>query len=161
MAPSFSDCQVINVGRIIDSLLSTSINSICSSKECGSGRVVSPSVEPFVEPHARTNQGVIDVSCEMATPTTANHSKPTLYRHSQSLPANLNGSFRDRKPSGLSISAHNLSELDSSNPQSGPISLPAPIYCAKNVEMRRKSLKERHFFRPVSEDDESDFTFGQ
>jgi hypothetical protein len=32
---------------------------------------------------------------------------------------------------------------------------PPRISSSRNVELRRKSLSERHFFRPVSEDEES------
>jgi hypothetical protein len=145
------------MGRFIDTLLSTSINSMCASKD--DARMVSP-VEQYVvnhsPPRSRSDKGILDVSGEMPTPTAGNRSK-NFYRHSQSLPANLNSSFRNRKPSGLSISAHDLTAVDLTNPQA----CPAPIYCARNVEMRRKSLNERHFFRPVSEDDESDLTLGQ
>jgi hypothetical protein len=149
MAP-LGDCQAISMGRFIDTLLSTSINSICASAD--DARMVSP-VEQYVDqtpPRSRSDKGILDVSDEMATPTAANRS----YRHSQSLPVNLGSSFRKRKPSGLSISAHDLSSVDLTKGH------PSPIYCARNVEMRRKSLNERHFFRPVSED-ESEFPFGQ
>ena len=148
MAP-LGDCQAINMGRIIDTLLSTSINSMCASKD--DARMVSP-VEQYVQtpPRTRSEKGILDVSDEVATPKAANKS----YRHSHSLPANLNSSFRKRKPSGLSISAHDLTTIDLTKTN------PAPIYCARNVELRRKSLNERHFFRPVSEDDESEFTCG-
>ncbi|KAL3773531.1 hypothetical protein ACHAWO_000527 [Cyclotella atomus] len=150
MAP-LGDCQAISMGRFIDSLLSTSINSICASKD--DARMVSP-VEQYVDhspPRSRSDKGILDISGDEVTPATASRS----YRHSQSLPANLNSSFRNRKPSGLSISAHDLTSVDLAK------SPPAPIYCARNVEMRRKSLAEKTFFRPVSEDDESEFTIGQ
>ncbi|KAL3796269.1 hypothetical protein HJC23_008589 [Cyclotella cryptica] len=156
MAPHFGECQTTSMGRLIESLLSTSINSICASRyhTC---RAASP-VVPFVETESVAENGVFDVSDEMSAPMTSQRARPPCYRHSVSLPANLNSTYRKRKPTGLSISPHDLSSYDLSNPQSGPSSLPAPIYCAKNVEMRRKSLNDRHFFRPVSEDDES---FGQ
>ena len=149
MAP-LGDCQAISMGRFIDTLLSTSINSMCASKD--DARMVSP-VEQYVEgspPRSRSDKGILDISDEMETPTRANRS----YQHSQSLP-DMNSSFRNRKPSGLSISANDLNTMDVTKAQ------PAPIYCARNVEMRRKSLSERHFFRPVSEDDGSAISFGQ
>lgn len=148
MAP-LGDCQAISMGRFIDTLLSTSINSMCASKD--DARMVSP-VEDYVEgspPRSRSDKGILDISDEMATPTRANRS----YHHSQSLP-NMNSSFRNRKPSGLSISANDISPNDVTKAH-------APIYCARNVEMRRKSLSERHFFRPVSEDDGSALSVGQ
>lgn len=151
MAP-LGDCQAISMGRFIDTLLSTSINSMCASSN--DARMVSP-VEQYVDqspPRSRSDKGILDISGYEVTPTTANNRS---YRHSQSLPANLNSSFRNRKPSGLSISAHDLTSTDLTK------SPPAPIYCARNVEMRRKSLAEKTFFRPVSEDDESEFTVGQ
>ena len=154
MAPHFGECQTTSMGRLIESLLSTSINSICASNYHTCGRATSP-VTPFVETDSIADKGVFDISDDMSAPMTSQRARPQCYRHSVSLPANLNSTFRNRKPTDLSISPHDLSSYDMSNPQAGPSSLPAPIYCAKNVEMRRKSLNERHFFRPVSEDDES------
>mmetsp|Transcript_44472 Transcript_44472/g.94651 ORF Transcript_44472/g.94651 Transcript_44472/m.94651 type:complete len:210 (+) Transcript_44472:283-912(+) len=63
-------------------------------------------------------------------------------------------SYRNRKKVGLSINVprhgtdpHNLPAFDEGEyPR---------ISCSTNVELRRKSLSERHFFRPVSEDEES------
>lgn len=65
-------------------------------------------------------------------------------------------SYRNRKKVGLSINLppvttsdiHTIPPPDHDNP-------PPLISCSRNVELRRKSLGERHFFRPVSEDEES------
>ena len=144
--PPLGDCQPIpSVSRFIDTLLSTSIHSICTFQD--EERMGSP-VEQYTQPRTQSDHGILDVSDEMYSPATAKTSRHP-YMHSQSLPANLK-SFRNRKPSGLSITPHDLSTVDTTKASSH-----APIYCARNVEMRRKSLHERHFFRPVSEDDES------
>ena len=65
-------------------------------------------------------------------------------------------SYRNRKKVGLSINVppvttsdvHTIPPPDHDDP-------PPLISCSRNVELRRKSLSERHFFRPVSEDEES------
>mmetsp|Transcript_4389 Transcript_4389/g.9584 ORF Transcript_4389/g.9584 Transcript_4389/m.9584 type:complete len:223 (-) Transcript_4389:253-921(-) len=65
-------------------------------------------------------------------------------------------SFRNRKKVGLSLNTNNTND-DDDDPHVVPLygGFPPPISCARNVELRRKSLSEQHFFRPVSEDEES------
>mmetsp|Transcript_26011 Transcript_26011/g.47834 ORF Transcript_26011/g.47834 Transcript_26011/m.47834 type:complete len:203 (+) Transcript_26011:114-722(+) len=67
-------------------------------------------------------------------------------------------SHRNRKKVGLSINVptppsdpHNLPSFHDGDYHPHP----PPISCSRNIELRRKSLSERHFFRPVSEDEES------
>jgi hypothetical protein len=55
-------------------------------------------------------------------------------------------SFKTRKLDDLSVSA-------TSSPLNLGSALPR-ISCSRNIDLRRKSLSERHFFRPVSEDEE-------
>lgn len=157
MAPYFYDCQGISIRRFIDIFLSRSINSMCTSEDYA--HMVSE-VEPFVEhtpPRSRSDKGILDVSDEITSPTARKRYKHGCL-YSQSLPANSKplSSFRNRKPPGLSISTGVLKTANLTNPKD----YPAPTYCDRNVEMRHKSLGERQFFRPISESDDSDFTFG-
>eukprot|EP01082_Thalassiosira_pseudonana_P010585 g9157.t1 g9157 contig36:13527-14012(-) len=158
MPPHFfksSDCQAMSMGQLFDSLLATSINSMCSDNSVA--RVYSPTIEhtgsissdSTPTKDVRSNEiSSQDCTPIITAPKAVPRVKPPLHRQSSS--------FRDRKPAGLSISASPYC-YDESNPQ-GPTSLPSPIYCARNVELRRKSLSERCFFRTVSEDDESTLT---
>jgi len=176
MAPnSFfaGDCQAISMGQLFDALLATSINYVCvDSVEPAGPRVCSPTYDqdemkkgqasasaqhapnvprPAVSSSSGSKERQLhqntdhEESESSSNPSVAHYNllRPPLHQPAP------RPSFRDRKKNGLSIQPPSFPSDRNESPD-----IP-PIYCAKNVEMRRKSLLERHFFRPVSEDDES------
>ncbi|KAL7471129.1 hypothetical protein ACHAXS_011421 [Conticribra weissflogii] len=175
MAPnSFfaGDCHAIGMGQLFDALLATSINSVCVDSVVPAGpRVYSPTYQDAMKKgrsptsNCASVQHVPNMPRSGLSPSGFNEghldkysdndeSEPMMNpHHSLSRPPlhqpAPRPSFRNRKKPGLSIQPPSSPSDRHESPD-----VP-PIYCAKNVEMRRKSLSERHFFRPVSEDDES------
>lgn len=164
------DCKPVSMGRLFDNILSSSINSICSdssddgrSPKCEYGSNEKKSRNPpWFANESSASQHNSHASKKLSTQDT--RLSPVIiedessWSNSSSGPMNNLGaatsqvkpaSFRDRRRKGLSI---NLPPIQS-DPHTTPPS--PPIFCSKNVELRRKSLTERHFFRPVSEDEES------
>lgn len=197
------DCQALSMTQLFDSLLTSSINSMCADKTglrvysptyqssqdnartdpasptffaaedamdstqhtsnaskatIPSSSAVGPSSAVRVYEVSSHNNNIHNITTIHTNPSTTSsfnqiiNTRPPLpiHHHTQSSSTSTS-SFRDRKPKGLSITPPEY-QLPS-NPQASPD--PSPIYCARNVELRRKSLSERHFFRPVSEDDDS------
>ena len=60
-----------------------------------------------------------------------------------------------RKKAGLSVDTSLTSSDVHSIPKAERQDAPPLISCSRNVELRRKSLGERHFFRPVSFEENS------
>lgn len=162
-----SDCQNIGVGQFFDSLLSTSLNTLspmCNdsavSPMCNDSSANSTCDDSGPRAHSPMypmNQAAIPGKPNATRTSKARSSRPNPVsvatapdpRRPPLNPIKPKPSYRNRKKLGLSINVP--------RPPADPHKLPPspPIYCAKNVELRRKSLSEQHFFRPVSEDEES------
>ena len=148
-----SECHALSLGQLFNSILSNSINSLAPMCNSSSSRVYSPTV-PLNNDDPASAASTVRTNLHPSTPNTS----PTKQR-STSLRPPLNAikprkSSRNRKvvrlscmPS-LSPDPHMIPPPEHDNP-------PPRISSSRNVELRRKSLSERHFFRPVSEDEES------
>ena len=157
-----------------DSAVDSAVTPMCND---GSGttpmcndsgpRVYSPTYPMNHQPssaHATSGK-----SCTSPSKAHRNHTSTTQHHGSSSVatdpdprrpplnPIKLKTSHRNRKKVGLSINVPTPSSDPHNIPSfhDGDHSHPPPISCSRNVELRRKSLSERHFFRPVSEDEES------
>lgn len=138
------DCDPVpSMGKLFNSLLSSSINTL--TPMCNDS-AVSPSCDVN-----ETNDEGPHVTF-VATP-------PDPQRPPR-IPKTKVSTHRNRRRVGLSIDIPPYPS-DPHQPHSVDVddidgmNLPPRISCSKNVELRRKSLSERHFFRPVSEDEDS------
>ena len=138
---SSGDCDV---GVFLDSLMSTSIHSLCSTE-----------TQPRVSPSYPMNNdldGTMNKEMrqqETSAPDTSAQRAQTLAPTPKrpSLPTK-GSTFRDRMK-GLSV----IMPPSPADVHAKPPTCPAPL--RRNVELQKK-LSERHFlFRPVSEDDQS------
>ena len=155
-----SDCQAImSVGQIFNSLLS-SYDNVCSSGSYSPteadelretttpsiNRETIPTSPPKIQRNRQQPVLVAATSFIQAQdprrPPSYPKPKPTCSRH-----------HRRRKKPGLSISLPTYKSDDVHTiPPPCRENAPPLISCSRNIELRRKSLGEQHFFRPVSED---------
>ena len=164
-----SDCQATpGVGQLFDSLLSTSISTLSPMCNLSPGRVYSPTYPMDQQESSASAASTVALkfntcsACQQSTAgsssvVTSSDPKRPLTNHIR--PQAMPYRNQNRKNVGLSL---NVSTSTSDHPyhlpspppgHNGP---PPPlISCSRNVEFRRKSLPERHFFRPVSEDESS------
>lgn len=159
-----SECQALSMGQLFNSILSNSIDAFVPMCNSSSPRVYSPTY-PMNNQNPTSAASTDKADLRPSTPNASPAKKwptslsigtcPDPPRRPPLNPTNLRKSCQNRKVSGLSISVPSLSPdphillpPDHDNP-------PPRISCSSNVELRRKSLSERHFFRPVSEDEES------
>mmetsp|Transcript_39501 Transcript_39501/g.94965 ORF Transcript_39501/g.94965 Transcript_39501/m.94965 type:complete len:182 (+) Transcript_39501:336-881(+) len=165
-----SDCeQGAGMGQLFNSLLSNSISALAPMCNDSPGpRVYSPTYPMNHEPSPAAASNADGTSprgkVTPSRPLTSPHSVSTSTSPDPRRPP-LNpvkpkpSSIRSRRRVGLSITVP--------PPPSDPHQSPSPSYspygednppprisCSRNVDLRRKSLSERHFFRPVSDDSE-------
>ncbi|KAL3756784.1 hypothetical protein ACHAWU_003534 [Discostella pseudostelligera] len=164
------DCHSsLNIASLFNSILDNSINTpICNSYHRGGvtssstfdgRRCSSPATYPmkgFQQRQRRVSEDESSSSSSAAAAavTSSLSSKKPPRRTSTS---SSTSSFRSRKSVGLAVTSSATSNPPHLEEENLPhyYSPPPRISCSRNVELRRKSLSERHFFRPVSEDEES------
>lgn len=160
------DCHSsLNIASLFKSILANSINTpICTSYHHGGvrssstvgGRCSSPATYPmkgFQQRQRRVSEDEPSSSAAAAAVTSSSSKKPPR----RSSTSSSTSSFRSRKSGGLAVTSSATSSPPHPEEENLPHYYPPPprISCSRNVELRRKSLSERHFFRPVSEDEES------
>jgi hypothetical protein len=150
-----------SMGEFVDRILSTSMCN-CSptfpihqddDDDC-------PETEMVASMSVNDRELMQPTSPKVVTPTKQNITRPPLNPNKK--PRIIN----QHKLVGLSISIPSL--MASPNQQehsllpplghsenNNPIILPIRIPCSRNVDLRRKSLSEKYFFRPVSTDEDS------
>ena len=147
------DCvSTASMGSLFNSLVSRSISTL--SPLCNDSADYSSETQPKDAGHqeqhpvaARVPGNRNNINADNARPPRAAvpSSKPP---RAPGQPGNRS-SIRNRKRAGLSVSIPKFPE----NPhEAPPVSGPGRIASPRNIELRRKNLSERHFFRPVSED---------
>ncbi|KAL7550585.1 hypothetical protein ACHAWF_013801 [Thalassiosira exigua] len=156
-----SDCEAVpSMGKLFNSLLSSSLSTLSPMCNDSTGpRVYSPTYPMNHQPSQTSNvNSCSETSKTVGTRQTVPNPRTNVsdMRRPPLNPVKPKTiSNRNRRKVGLSIDVpafpsdpHQLPSPDGENP-------PPLISCAKNVELRRKSLSERHFFRPVSDDEDS------
>lgn len=159
-----SECHALSMGQLFNSIFSDSINSLAPMCNSRSSRVYSPTY-PLNNEDPASAASTVRTDLHPSTPKTS----PTKQR-STSLsvgtspdpprrpplnPIKPRKSSRNRRVVGLSMSVPSLSPDPHMIPPPEHDNPPPRISSSRNVELRRRSLSERHFFRPVSEDEES------
>ena len=153
------------MGQLINSLLSVSVASLLASpmSMCNDSADLR---HTYSTPEATTVETDIAVADSWPKPSTKTvryspSTKATTRaatspdpRRPPLNPIKPKSCYRKRKKAGLQISIP-PPPFDPHLPIHYGDDCPPLISCSRNVDLRRKSLSERHFFRPVSEDEES------
>lgn len=152
-----SDCQSMpSMGRLFNSLISSSLNNLPMCNDSAEPRVYSPTYP--MNKNYSPQSSAVDLYAEddgllksraVHVGTSPDPRRPPLN------PIKPKASYRTRRKSGLSIGVPSHPSDPHQAPAAEHEDAPPLLSCARHVEMRRKSLSERHFFRPVSEDEES------
>lgn len=146
------DCaSTVSMGSLFNhfnSLVSTSINTL--TPLCNDSAVYSSDTQP--QSPKDTDQDQYPAAARVPGNRTnkVDNARPPRAAASSSKPPRAPGrsSIRNRK-AGLSVS---IPKFPANPHEAPPVSGPGRIASPRNIELRRKNLSERHFFRPVSED---------
>ena len=175
-----SDCESVSMGGFFNSLITSSINSLtpmCNDSASGP-RVYSPTYPKYQKQSSVSStigREEADKTCGASAAATLSQARqqhhapdaacaaidhrPPLNPAKPKAAKEATTSFRNRKKFGLSLNIP-PPPADPHQPPTSPNG-PPRISCPTNVELRRKALPERHFFRPVSEDEESTVVNGK
>lgn len=147
-----------NMGEFVDRILSTSMCSCSPTFPIHQDDDDCPETEMVASKSVNGRELMQPTTPKVVTPTKQKIARPPLNPNKKPrIP------LHQHKLVGLSIRIQSLSSPNQQHtlvvPPSGhennnPI-LPLRIPCSKNVDLRRKSLSEKYFFRPVSVDEDS------
>jgi hypothetical protein len=152
------ECHGQSIGQLFDGILFNSDNFLATMCSSNSSRDYSPTFPTNIK-HPISTISIVDA--DLRPPTT--NSGPAKSRP-QSLSVETSTNPSELHTLDLKVPRKLVKSpisVTSSSPNSHMIpppnnGRPPPrISCSRNIDLRRKSLSERHFFRPVSHDEES------